>query len=120
MRTSVGTDRTPKRTAAFGDSSTSTAPTFRRPWYSSASSSTIGASCLHGLHQTAEKSRRTGCAESMTSLAKLASLTITTLDIIDLSCPEDFPANQIIAGRDLTRLAGATIVNGMALLCPHC
>src|SRR5437867_7134936 len=120
MRTRVGTDMTPKRTAAFGDSSTSTAPTFRRPWYSSASSSTIGASCLHGPHQTAEKSSRTGCGESRTSLVKLPSLTITTLDIIDLSLRKGFPGNQIIAGRDLTRLAGATIVNGMALLCPHC
>src|SRR5690606_26504941 len=44
-----------------------------------ATSSTIGDICLHGPHQSAQKSTRTGLSDCSTSLSKLLSVTSVTL-----------------------------------------
>src|SRR3954453_4697409 len=55
--------------------STSIFPIFTLPWYSAASSSTIGAIALQGPHHTAQKSTKTGCSAFKTSWSKFASFT---------------------------------------------
>ena len=72
---SVGMPRTPYCAAVSRLASTSTLQTFNRPSYSSAISSSTGAIILHGPHQLAQKSTRTGSLASKTSALKLASLT---------------------------------------------
>src|SRR5438309_5158301 len=57
--------------------STSILPTFTLPWYSVASSSTIGAIARQGPHQVAQKSTRTGLSDFSTSWSKFASVTST-------------------------------------------
>src|ERR1035438_4555092 len=57
--------------------STSILPIVTLPWYSPASSSTIGAMARHGPHQAAQKSTSTGFSDFNTSASKLASVTST-------------------------------------------
>src|ERR1700747_1082961 len=57
--------------------STSILPTFTLPWYSGASSSTMGASARQGPHQVAQKSISTGLSDFNTSASKFASVTST-------------------------------------------
>src|SRR5580700_732209 len=57
--------------------STSILPTFTLPWYSVASSSTMGAMARQGPHQVAQKSIRTGLSDFNTSASKFASVTST-------------------------------------------
>src|SRR5271165_791736 len=61
--------------ARFGLSSVSSLTTLRRPLYWSATLSTIGAIILHGPHQSAQKSTRTGSDDLRTSASKLPWLT---------------------------------------------
>src|SRR3954454_23470017 len=71
---SVGIDRTPYCCGTIWWWSTSILATFTRPLYSSASASTIGAICLQGPHQTAQKSTRVGTSDLSTSVSKLMSV----------------------------------------------
>src|SRR3569833_2438025 len=48
--------------------------TFSLPLYWSASASPVGAICLQGPHQTAQKSTRVGVSDFRTSVSKLASV----------------------------------------------
>src|SRR4029077_11222502 len=57
--------------------STSILPTLTLPWYSLASSSTMGAIARHGPHQVAQKSISTGLSDFNTSASKFASATST-------------------------------------------
>src|SRR5258708_1427371 len=57
--------------------STSILPTFTRPTYSPANSSTIGAIARQGPHQVAQKSTNTGVSDFNTSASKFASVTST-------------------------------------------
>src|SRR5487761_116542 len=68
---------TPNWPAMLGLASTSSLATLTRPPYSLARSSTIGASILQGLHQSAQKSTKTGVSALITSLSKVSSLTWT-------------------------------------------
>src|SRR3569833_2671931 len=52
--------------------------TFSLPLYWSASASTVGAICLQGPHQTAQKSTRVGVSDFRTSVSKLASVSFLT------------------------------------------
>src|SRR6266849_179160 len=55
--------------------STSILPIFTLPWYSFASSSTMGAKARQGPHQAAQKSTKTGVSDFKTSWSKLVSVT---------------------------------------------
>src|SRR6266436_3452324 len=57
--------------------STSIFPTLTLPWYSVASSSTIGAMARQGPHHVAQKSINTGLSDFNTSASKFASVTST-------------------------------------------
>src|SRR5580658_8708462 len=57
--------------------STSILPILILPWYSVASSSTMGAMARQGPHQVAQKSTRTGLSDFKTSWSKFASVTST-------------------------------------------
>src|SRR4051812_29984514 len=74
----VGTPRTPYFWVTPGASSMSSLPILYLPANSSASPSTIGARTLHGPHQVAVKSTRTGTADLRTSASKLASVSSIT------------------------------------------
>src|SRR5262245_7168952 len=58
--------------------STSIFATLRRPLYSLASASTVGAICLQGPHHTAQKSTRVGISDLSTSASKFASVSSLT------------------------------------------
>src|SRR5271156_76166 len=58
--------------------STSIFITLSLPLYCTATSSTTGANALHGPHQAAQKSTRTGCSDCSTSCSDLASFTSKT------------------------------------------
>src|ERR1700733_4652427 len=79
--TRLGMPRTPKRAGTCGLSSTLIFTTFRRPSYSVASSSTIGAIARQGAHHGAQKSINTGVADFKTSCSKLASVTWKTFSL---------------------------------------
>ena len=59
--------------------STSILQTFICSEYSEATSSTVGPSCLHGPHHSAQKSTRTGLSEDKTYDSKFSRFTSTTL-----------------------------------------
>src|SRR5450755_1413238 len=63
--------------AMLGDSSVLSLTTFKRPFMSFATLSTIGPTILHGPHQGAQKSTRTGVADCRTWTLKSASPTST-------------------------------------------
>ncbi len=73
----IGMPWTRKTWASRGFASTSTLPSTQAPWPSTASFSSTGESCLHGPHQSAQKSRTTGVVSdrSSTVLWKFASVT---------------------------------------------
>src|SRR5271154_3017581 len=58
--------------------STSIFITLSLPLYCTATSSTTGANALHGPHQAAQKSTRTGCSDCNTSCSNVASFTSKT------------------------------------------
>src|ERR1700677_713443 len=58
--------------------STSIFITLSLPLYCAATSSTTGANALHGPHQAAQKSTRTGCSDCSTSCSNVASFTSNT------------------------------------------
>src|SRR5690348_4767144 len=72
---------TPNWPGTSGLASMSILRTLTRPSYSVASSSTIGAIILQGLHHAAQKSTRTGTSESRTSDLKVVSVTSAALAI---------------------------------------
>ncbi len=67
----------PYCTARACCSSTSTLPMRMRPSYSSANSSRMGASILHGPHQAAVKSTRKGLGDFRTSCSKFSWVKVT-------------------------------------------
>src|ERR1700691_6329889 len=58
--------------------STSIFITLSLPLYCTATSSTTGANALHGPHQAAQKSTKTGCSDCSTSCSNVASFTSKT------------------------------------------
>src|SRR3954451_19718466 len=77
---------------------------------SAAISSSTGATILHGPHHSAQKSTRTGLSLPSTSLAKLASVTVTVLPAMVV-----LPVACWLVGRSL----GAGRVTGARMdLCP--
>src|SRR3990167_7365835 len=77
----VGILRTENLVANPEFSSTLVLPTLRPPFISCARSSTTGAISLHGTHQLAQKSTRTGSLEFTTSFSKLDSLNSTATSL---------------------------------------
>src|SRR5512137_2968906 len=80
-RMMVGMPRTPYLPGVAGLSSTLTLPTAIWPSYSSAMASMTGAMALHGAHQVAQKSTRTGLPDLMTSASKLPSVIVRTFSL---------------------------------------
>src|ERR1700677_3963877 len=78
---SVGIDRMPYLLATPGFSSTLSLAIFTLPFISVAISSSAGPIMRHGPHHSAQKSTTTGSWELMTSLSKLASVTLAGADI---------------------------------------
>src|SRR5205807_6989116 len=68
-------------------SSTSSLTTLSLPVYSPASASTIGAIILHGPHQVAQKSTRTGMGDFSTSLSNACSVTAGVVPAIERFLP---------------------------------
>src|SRR6185369_509596 len=75
----VGIDTTWKSRAVAGLASTSSLATVREPAFSPAISSRTGATILHGPHQVAQKSTRTGVLLDKTSSENESSVTFTVL-----------------------------------------
>src|SRR5699024_10654499 len=67
-----------------GFSSTFSFANVNLPSYSPASSSSTGATILHGPHHSAQKSTRTGPEADNTSCWKLSSLTFTIFSLMDV------------------------------------
>src|ERR1043166_4809178 len=59
-----------------------TLPMVARPWYSSASSSRMGAIILHGPHHSAQKSSSTGLSDFRTSWENVASVVCTMCGLL--------------------------------------
>lgn len=78
-RITVGMLTMPNSLESSSSLSTFTLPTFILPSFSSAISARVGASILHGPHQSAQKSTRTGTTEFKTSDSKLAFVTVTSI-----------------------------------------
>ena len=78
----AGADGVIDEAAVVGALSTSTLTTFRRPSYSPAISSTMGATARHGPHHTAQKSIKTGLSDLRTVSSKFASVISTVLPAI--------------------------------------
>src|SRR5208282_2045940 len=83
---SVGIDRMPYLLATAGFSSTLSLAIFTLPFISVAISSSAGAIMRHGPHHSAQKSTTTGSLDLMTSLSKLASVTLAVADMISSGC----------------------------------
>src|SRR3954447_25501834 len=87
---------------------------------SAAISSSTGATILHGPHHSAQKSTSTGLSLPSTSVAKLASVTVTVLPAIGRSpsrstasyCPPGEPAGWWIYARD-PYAARSALVEGL-------
>ena len=75
----VGIDTTWKSRAVAGLASTSSLATVSEPAFSPAISSSTGATILHGPHQVAQKSTRTGVLLDSTSSENESSVTVTVL-----------------------------------------
>src|ERR1039458_2624055 len=72
----VGMARTPNCAARPWCSSMFTLPILTLPWYSVASSSRTGGIILHGPHQSAHKSTRTGVMDCSASFSKLSCVKV--------------------------------------------
>src|SRR5579859_1524485 len=88
--------------------STSILPIFTLPWYSVASSSTMGAIARQGPHHVAQKSTRTGLSDFKTSWSKFASVTSTIplpaicfLLVVNVALSADAPARCVAGPGDL-------------------
>src|SRR5690349_11148183 len=90
-RINVGIDTTWKSRAVPGLASTSIFATVSAPAFSAAISSRTGAIILHGPHQDAQKSTRTGVLLERTSCENESSVTATVALVLSLmwcSCRE--------------------------------
>src|SRR5258708_16054665 len=78
------------------------------PWYSVASSSTMGVRAGQGPHQVAQKSTRTGLSDFRTSWSKFASVTSTIpfpaiffLLVVNVALSADAPSSGVAGPGDL-------------------
>ena len=78
-RITVGMLTIPYSRESDSSSSTFTLPTFIFPLYSYAICATVGASILHGPHQLAQKSTRTGISDFNTSSLKLPFVSVISI-----------------------------------------
>src|SRR5450755_2860655 len=98
--------------AMFGDSSVLSLTTFKRPFMSLATLSTMGATILHGPHHGAQKSTRTGVGDCRTWAVKSASPTfVASLTGV---APSGRGGSQQVGGIYSGRWAGAPFASGYA------
>src|ERR1700704_1746377 len=79
--------RMPNFGGVWGFSSMLSLAMRKRPWYSPAISSRMGAIILQGPHHSAQKSSNTGLSDLRTSLSNVASLVWTILGLLTAEIP---------------------------------